>query len=668
MGDYSFSSKKLEIPSRKRSKISAITAIPKTINKRMDSMYQNRPGLECIAVFLFKAAALEMVRRISKAKCPVFWTALQGLQLLCYPPFKWIQRWAPLRVLVMGIQHLSRPLLFLSVATAFSDQSESDRENSDASGDSQPNSEPFSEPVLQQTQDIRSESVCDESPQSLAPENWLIQLYKELEKQNLTLPERINEDELRRFFAAANGVYACFFSSVKKTIRWRETYNILSVHELQSWSHLVFWHGYDVKLRPCLFVRLGLACTSLPFHERPRFTQAIEEELQGSKMELQEIKEMLSKLVPNYRRTATVEEQLVPRDEDDAPSDHSLHSSNSDVDVRDLPAPRQRSHVPFRPHSPTVSSDMEYRIAQWVAAADPHNRSISNPPSPIRGIQTPYHTHGVRERNHSTYSNKNLDFEGEDLRTRHRQVPNLVPPNQIIFSDPVRRGRRPLPSMSVREIETPNWASTDQAQYATSTGPVSQIEQGVLHLVNSEVPQVTVLMDCEGLTPFNFPMQILRSCSSLVQDHYPNRLGCLFIIRLAPVVRVVAQTFIQVLKPVTRQKLRIEGVMYKKVLSEYLQTVPSFLGGDCVCPKCSTPPFGDSETRWSSESSMTQPSGKFPDGKDLSSSADSYIADLQLSNDYDRVLKTAILGIIMLLIFVGFIAGMYGSESPLLPL
>ncbi|KAF9597854.1 hypothetical protein IFM89_021939 [Coptis chinensis] len=103
-----------------------------------------------------------------------------------------------------------------------------------------------------------------------------------------------------------------------------------------------------------------------------------------------------SGIVANYM------EQLVPRDEDDAPSDHSLHSSSSDVDV---------------------------------AAADPHNRSISNPPSPICGIQTPYHTHGVRERNHSTYSNKNLDFEGEgeggDLRTHHRQVPNLVPPNQV---------------------------------------------------------------------------------------------------------------------------------------------------------------------------------------------------------------------------------------------
>lgn len=41
-------------------------------------------------------------------------------------------------------------------------------------------------------------------------------------------------------------------------------------------------------------------------------------------------------------------------------------------------------------------------------------------------------------------------------------------------------------------------------------------------------------------------MQVMRSCSSLLQDHFPNRLGCLLVIRLPPVVRVITQTFIQV--------------------------------------------------------------------------------------------------------------------------
>lgn len=75
---------------------------------------------------------------------------------------------------------------------------------------------------------------------------------------------------------------------------------------------------------------------------------------------------------------------------------------------------------------------------------------------------------------------------------------------------------------------------------------VSQIEHGVLHLINLEDRQITVILDCEGLSPFKFPMQMMRSCSTLMQDHYPNRLGCLFVIRLPPVVRVISQTFIQV--------------------------------------------------------------------------------------------------------------------------
>jgi len=54
--------------------------------------------------FLLKVAALETVRRFSKSKCPCVWRGLQGLQILVYPPFKWIQRWAPFRGLVKSMQ------------------------------------------------------------------------------------------------------------------------------------------------------------------------------------------------------------------------------------------------------------------------------------------------------------------------------------------------------------------------------------------------------------------------------------------------------------------------------------------------------------------------------------------------------------------------------------
>lgn len=86
---------------------------------------------------------------------------------------------------------------------------------------------------------------------------------------------RINEDELRRFYGAANGDLSCLLSSLKKTIHWRDTFHILTLQELETWSHLVFWHGFDVLLRPCLVIRLGLACSNLVPHDRPRFAQAI---------------------------------------------------------------------------------------------------------------------------------------------------------------------------------------------------------------------------------------------------------------------------------------------------------------------------------------------------------------------------------------------------------
>lgn len=477
--DLSFPNKNPKVQSLSRSEDasgkSLVATIPRTSThksiKRMDSLYQNRPGLEFaghIAFFLVKVAALELVRRFSRAKCPIIWHGLQALQVLCYPPLKWIQRWAPFRGLVMGMQQLSRPLLFLSIATAFSDQSESSDVNSDASEDSLSHSDSYIEPtVTPQAQDARPERVCDDSPQSLAFEYCLLQLYKELETQNITLPERINEDELRRFYAAANGDFSRLLSSVKKTIRWRETYTILSAQELASWSRLVFWHGRDVKLRPCLFVRLGLASSSLAFHNRPRFTQAI----------------------------------------------------------------------------------------------------------------------------------------------------------------------------------------------------VSQIEHGVLHLVNAEHPQITVLMDCEGLSPFNFPMQMLRSCSSLVQDHYPNRLASLFIIRLAPVVRVLAQTFIQVLNPVTRQKLRIEGEAYKTVLSDYLQTIPSFLGGDCACPQCSAHSSSRSQIHRNNETNMTELSGDFQDNGNLLSVYPSHSNVHLDDNEYHQLLKKGVMAILMVLIFVSFIAVMYGPDG-----
>lgn len=335
-----------------------------------------------IVVFLLKTAALEMVRRFSTAHFPFIWRGLQALQILCYPPFKWIQKWAPFTSLVKEMQMLSKPLLFLSVATGFLDEFGSSKGT--LSGSSTELTELSSQLAAQDTRPVNKVS------RSVEMEDWLVELYEELDKQGITIPERMTEGELRRFYAVSDGNFARLLSSVKKTIRWRQKYALFSPQELEAWANLVFWHGSDVMQRPCLILRIGPAVSDLASNGQALFVKAV----------------------------------------------------------------------------------------------------------------------------------------------------------------------------------------------------VSQVEYGVLNLLDVEHRQITVLMDCEGLSPFAFPVKTFRSCAVLLQDHYPNRLGCLLVVRLPSVARVITQTLFQVLKPRTQQKLMIVGEDYQDVLSRYFEELPPFLGGKCCCRKC----------------------------------------------------------------------------------
>ncbi|KAK9727266.1 hypothetical protein RND81_05G269700 [Saponaria officinalis] len=424
-----------------------------------DRVVRDVPG--DIAFFVLKVVALETTRRVSMSKCPFFWHSIQACQMLCYPPFKWVQRWAPFKGLVQGMQMLSRPLLIISIATAFSNTSNertaADENDVSRASDNLDKDSSSLQPCIDG--DARNDDV---SSCSVSMENWLLKLYEELERQGFSLPERVDETELRRFYAAANGDFSCLLSSVKKMIRWRETFNILSQEELQKWSNVVFWHGYDVRQRPCLIVRLGIACTSLPTHDRPRIAQAI----------------------------------------------------------------------------------------------------------------------------------------------------------------------------------------------------VSQIDHGILHLSDRGNPQIMVLVDCEGLSPFRLPVHMIRSCSLLLQDHFPNCLGGLFVIRLPPVVRMIVQTFIKVLKPLTREKLKFLGEKYGEVLSEYFQEFPACLGGTCICETCSS---GTSNNRWRFTSreivnnTHLIANGFSCEGLDLHNLR----SDDDVHQNFDQLLRTGIIGILMLCVFVAFLAGIY---------
>lgn len=125
MGDslyMSGSNKNMEMPSnvtsRRTSKQCLVVSVQKNIQKALKPLVSMKHGRlggvspDQIVFFLLKVAALDLVRRLSLARCPFIWKCLQASQILCYPPFGWIQRWAPLKILVKGMQVCS----FISVS------------------------------------------------------------------------------------------------------------------------------------------------------------------------------------------------------------------------------------------------------------------------------------------------------------------------------------------------------------------------------------------------------------------------------------------------------------------------------------------------------------------------------------------------------------------------
>lgn len=86
---------------------------------------------------------------------------------------------------------------------------------------------------------------------------------------------RMDDDEVERFGVAANGDMSKFVATMKKTVQWRENYHFLPESDLQTWSHLIFWHLHDAQGRPILVIRLGAAYSSIAPSDRPRFAQAV---------------------------------------------------------------------------------------------------------------------------------------------------------------------------------------------------------------------------------------------------------------------------------------------------------------------------------------------------------------------------------------------------------
>lgn len=116
----------------------------------------------------------------------------------------------------------------------------------------------------------------------------------------------------------------------------------------------------------------------------------------------------------------------------------------------------------------------------------------------------------------------------------------------------------------------------------------------------------------------------------------------------------------QVLKPTTKQKLRIEGDSYQKVLAECFQSVPSYLGGNCTCIRCVKLQGGDL-CRIPERRTITSESIINDGDSPLVERADEY--DMIMENNCSQTIRSAVIGILIVFVLIAFIEGMYNTES-----
>ncbi|KAL3702306.1 hypothetical protein R1sor_020328 [Riccia sorocarpa] len=204
---------------------------------------------------------------------------------------------------------------------------------------------------------------------------------------------------------------------------------------------------------------------------------------------------------------------------------------------------------------------------------------------------------------------------------------------------------------------------------------VSQVENGILNLLHEDDPRITVILDCEGTTCVGFPVAMMKSCSVLVQEHFPTRLAALYAVNLPPVVRVIAHAVMQVVRPVTREKVSLLGEVFLGSLSESLggtEKVPAYMGGTCHCERCleyhkseSLPqvsPFRGTLGRTRVQEEEAQIEEQDEAAEESAYQEDRVTVDYQ---SYNAGLRMAIIGLLMLWIVITMVAAK--QEPQLIP-
>lgn len=176
-----------------------------------------------------------------------------------------------------------------------------------------------------------------------------------------------------------------------------------------------------------------------------------------------------------------------------------------------------------------------------------------------------------------------------------------------------------------------------------------------------------------GKWQFNKDLNGLHFWGPILQHLGVNVLTCICIVCWEPIVKFCLcfiswkcdVSFPQVLKPATKEKLRIVGETYLKVLSECLQTLPSYLGGQCTCTRCANPRMEIVQQSYYVEPNTAESAADNSSTEDLPSLPPSYPDDILVdSNHCMQVLRTAIIGILIFWVLITFLGGINDPITP----
>lgn len=104
--------------------------------------------------------------------------------------------------------------------------------------------------------------------------------------------------------------------------------------------------------------------------------------------------------------------------------------------------------------------------------------------------------------------------------------------------------------------------------------------------------------------------------------------------------------------------------MYQKALSECIQILPSYLGGSCTCIRCANLNMQIEHLSCVMENNLTESTSVLTSNEILpllhQSSSET---DMIENPNPDKILRTAVIGILMFWVFIAFISGIFDPES-----